>query len=249
MEIMDIKNLNKSFGGIRAIVDLAFSIESGEVLGIIGPNGAGKTTLFNLLSGFLKPDSGSIKFKGMELTRKNAHQIVNLGIARTFQIPKPFFDMNVLETLLIPFFSPRGRRLGLDNERVETRALRILNKLGLESKLTQNVMTLSQGEHRLLDIGRALATEPEVILLDEPFSGLGQDNIDIVSKLLISMKMEGVSVIIIEHHLKELMRLVERVIVINFGNRIAAGTPAQIVQDRNVIEAYLGQKGKKLGFT
>jgi branched-chain amino acid transport system ATP-binding protein len=249
MELLAVNGLRKSFGGITAIKSMDFSVKAGMIVGIIGPNGAGKTTLFNLVTGFLAPDSGSIKFEGTELIGEKPYEIVNLGIARTFQIVRPFLGMSVMDTLRVPSKSSRVERIGISLNEIETRNRQILGQFRLGSKANEIVENLNQGELRLLDIGRALATEPKLLLLDEPFSGLGHENIEILTQLLNMLRDKGITVLIIEHRLRELMKIVDRVMVINFGEKICEGNPAQIVKDRRVIEAYLGEKGTEIGFS
>lgn len=247
MPALSVAGLRKSFGGLTAISNLDWAVEDGEFLGVIGPNGAGKTTLFHLISGFLRPDSGSIRFKDQELKGKRPHEIVNLGIARTFQIVKSFSGMTARETLWIPLLSPRVARRELSRQGTDERVRRLADSLGLAAKLDERVENLNAGELRLLDIGRALATDPEVLLLDEPFSGLAHADVQHVSEVLQELRQKGLTVIIIEHRLRELMKLVGKVMVIHFGEKIAEGRPEQIVRDLRVIEAYLGDQGESSG--
>jgi branched-chain amino acid transport system ATP-binding protein len=247
MQVLTVRDLRKSFGGINAIFNLDFVVEKGQIFGIIGPNGAGKTTLFNLITGFLRPDSGSIKFKDTELIGKKPHEIVGLGICRTFQLVKPFLGMSVEETLLVPSFTPRVERGGHSSDWIKARNVEILNHIGLASKENEIVDNLNQSELRLLDIARALAAEPEILCLDEPFSGLGHYDVEALLGLLNGFMVKGIAIVIIEHRLKELMRFVNKVMVINFGEKIYEGTPYQIAHDKRVIEAYLGKKGTEIG--
>lgn len=246
MTLLNVSNLSRNFGGVKAVQSLDFKIKAGTIFGIIGPNGAGKTTLFNLLSGFIAPSSGSVHFYDQDIVGQKPDRLVNLGVARTFQLVKPFFGMTVLETLLVPGWSPRVQKKMPTVAARQSRIDQLLGDIGLESKAMTLVDDLNQGDLRLLDITRAMLTEPEILLMDEPFSGLGQEHIDKLSALVMDLQRKGVTVVIIEHRLRELMRLVEHVMVMNFGKKLTEGKPAEIVQDPAVIEAYLG-KGKHLG--
>ena len=245
MTLLEVTNLSRNFGGVRAVQSLDFHVEAGTIFGIIGPNGAGKTTLFNLLTCFLDASSGSVLFHGRKILGIKPHHLVDLGIARTFQLVQPFFGMTALETLSIPGWSRRMQARLPDIGERQARAYDQLTRLGLSDKSSTLVDDLSQGELRLLDIGRAMLTEPELLFLDEPFSGLGQEHIEQLSILITDLRQSGVTVVIIEHRLRELMRLVEHVMVMNFGQKLAEGRPEDIVRDPAVIEAYLG-KGKHL---
>ncbi len=246
MAILSVSDLNKSFGGVTAVNNLSFQVQPGTIFGIIGPNGAGKTSLFNVLTGFMKASGGSVQFRGQEVLGKKPYEIVEMGMARSFQLVKPFFGMTALETLLLPSWAPRIQRHGRDRGALERAAEQRLEQIGLETKGALRVDDLNQGELRLLDIARALSTEPDILFLDEPFSGLGHEHIARLSAILMQLRERGITIVIIEHRLRELMRLVNQVMVINFGSKLAEGNPADIVREPAVIEAYLGSKGKEL---
>ena len=246
MSLLAASSLSKSFGGVTAVDELSFAVEQGDMFGIIGPNGAGKTSLFNILTGFLHADGGTVRFQGRDILGMKPYQLVELGMARSFQLVKPFFGMTALETVLLPAWSPRMQRRKLMSEEVERRGVDLLARFGLSDRSGTLVDDLNQSELRLLDIARTLATEPEIVYLDEPFSGLSLDQVALVSGILQDMQESGTTIMIIEHRMRELMQLVDRVMVINFGSKLAEGAPAEIVHDSQVIEAYLGTRGSEL---
>ena len=242
--LLRVENLTKRFGGLTAVKDVSFSLAPGEITGILGPNGAGKTTLFNLLTGFISMDSGIAEFEGRALAGLKPHRIVGRGLARTFQLCRPFVGMSVLENVSVGCLGPRVRK----NGSVEGRARRILDQVGLTAKADLLVDMLPYGDLRRLEIARALATGPKLLLLDEPFAGLGRSEIEPLSALIRKLHAdEGLTILIIEHKLREFMQLVSRVIAMDFGEVIAIGDPAVIVRHPRVVEAYIGKTEPDLG--
>jgi branched-chain amino acid transport system ATP-binding protein len=242
--LLEVEGVTKRFGGLVAVKDVSFALEPGEITGILGPNGAGKTTLFNLLTGFIPMDLGVARFEGRALSGLAPHRIVNLGLARTFQLCRPFRGMSVLENASVGCLAPRVRHQGS----VEARAKRILEQVGLADKAATPVDVLPYGDLRRLEIARALATRPKLLLLDEPFAGLGGSEIGPLSALIRKLHAEeGLTILIIEHKLREFMQLVRRVIAMDFGEVIASGAPQEIVRHPRVVEAYIGRTEAPLG--
>ncbi|MFX0021776.1 MAG: ABC transporter ATP-binding protein [Candidatus Hermodarchaeota archaeon] len=238
--ILEVKNLTKKFGGLTAVNDFSFEINRGDFVGLIGPNGAGKTTIFNLISGFEKPSSGKIRFDGMNITGLKPFRIVNLGIARTFQLVRSFKFLNLLENVSIPCLSPRGKTASED-VKTEEYASSILASVGLVDKARIPPIILPHGDLRKLQIGKALGSNPQLLLLDEPFSGLSFEEQIVITDLIKKLHDDGVTIFITGHVLRELMNLVPRVLAMHQGKLIADGPPKQVANNKIVLEAYLGR--------
>ncbi|MGC2340784.1 MAG: ABC transporter ATP-binding protein [Methyloceanibacter sp.] len=235
--ILAVEGLNKRFGGLHAVKNVSFALTPGSITGVLGPNGAGKTTVFNLLTGFIRPDSGTVEFDGQKLDRLVPHQIVNRGLARTFQLARPFLGMSVLENVEVACLAPRVRREG----KARLRAQALLDQVGLGDKSEFLVDVLPYGDLRRLEIARALATKPKLLLLDEPFAGLGSQEIKPLADLIRSLhRAERLTILIIEHKLREFMQLVAEIIAMDFGEVVAVGPPTMIVRHPRVVEAYIG---------
>ena len=245
--LLEVKNLSKAFGGLQALRDVHLTVSAGERVGIIGPNGAGKTTLFNILSGFYPPQSGLVLLHGQNILGKRPYQIVNLGLTRTWQLVKPFSGMTVIEAVSVPTFSHRARTRAASTYDRQGDIVKILDEIGLAEKIGEDVDNLTHSELRLLDISRAMATHPTILLLDEPFSGLSPRETEKISRMILDLNQQGLTVVIIEHRLRELMKLVQKVMVIHFGEKIAEGTPEAIIRDPRVIQAYLGERSPDFG--
>lgn len=238
--LLEIKNLSKRFGGLQAINDLTLQVQEGEILGLIGPNGAGKTTLFNLISGVFTPDTGEIRFKGENITRLKPYQICKKGICRTFQIAQPFREMSVLKNIMIGAFvhSPEVNK-------VEKEAEEILDFVGLEGKKEMLAKELTTIDQRRLEVARALATKPKLLLLDETMAGLNPKECDEAVLLIKKIREKGVTLIVVEHVMRAIMSLSERIIVLDYGAKIAEGEPEKIRNDEKVIRAYLGEEYRR----
>jgi len=248
MTMLTVKGLSKNFGGVTALNDINFSIAKGEVLGVIGPNGSGKTTLINCITGFIKASAGQIIFNGRNIRGMQPHKIVNLGICRTFQIMRPYNSMPAYKNLIIPLYSPRARKTGgwRGGGRHGDRniiALDLLEEVGFEreSKVPYKLAgTLPTGYLKRLELARCLALNPELLICDEVFSGLSMSEIASMVPLIEKLNQSGVTIIMIEHRLKELFRVARRVMAISYGDKIIEGTPAEVMANEKVREAYLG---------
>ena len=248
--MLKVHEITKTFGGIIALNRVSFDVHEGEILGIIGPNGSGKTTVVNCITGFIKASSGRIFFRGKDITGKAPHKIADMGITRTFQVMRPFYTLPAYKNLVIPLFSPRARRTGgwrgggkLGDR--NTVSIDILEEIGFERdsfvpyKLTSSLPT---GYLKRLELARCLSLKPDLIICDEIFSGLSMSEIASMVPLIERLQMDGITLIMIEHRLRELFRVANRIMVLNFGEKLIEGTSDEIMADERVKEAYFGSE-------
>jgi len=249
---LELDRLSKRFGGLAATNDITFSMGRNEIVGLIGPNGAGKTTLLRLITGVLRSDKGSIRFKGKSILGRNPWDIVNRGIACTFQNMRPFRRLPIIANVMVSCLCPRAMKRGEWVKRIEAKAMDALEFAGISDMALEKASTLSQGDLKRLEIARAIATEPELLLLDEPFGGLSPAETDLMAKSVQRLHKggrfgrlhsEGPAMIIVEHKLQQLMKIADRIIVLNFGTLIADGTPEEVVKIPEVTQAYFGEGG------
>jgi len=234
--ILSVKAVSKRFGGLVAVRDLSFDVQVGEVVGLMGPNGAGKTTLINIISGEYKPDSGTIKFKGNNITGLPPHRICHLGIGRTYQIPQPFAKLTALQNIAVAAIYGRG----LSKSAAEHEAANILTIVGLSEKKDMPAGNLEEIFLKRLELARVLATRPTLLMIDEVAAGLTEAEIPLLLDLLKKIHEMGISIILIEHVMKVMMKAVDRIIVMDEGMKIAEGKPNEVMENKKVIEAYFG---------
>ena len=245
-DLIQIQKLSKTFGGVTAVSELDCVVKQGELLGVIGPNGSGKTTLVNLMTGFVRPSAGKIIFRGQNITRMSAHRIIRLGIARTFQMVRPFYQLPAYKNMIIPLYSPRVKQMlgGRYGDR-DAIALDMLEEVGFERDAHvayKPAGALPQGYLKRLELAKAIALQPDLMILDELFSGLSLAEVASIVPIIEKLRHQGKTIIMIEHRLKELFRIADRVMVLNFGQKIAEGSAQDVMNSEAVKKAYLGSE-------
>lgn len=236
MALLEANDITKRFGGLVAVGNLSLSVDKGQILGLIGPNGAGKTTAFNMISGFYKADEGEVIFDGEDITGLRPDQICKLGLTRTFQVVKPFPHLSVLDNVMVGAYNRTN-----DSNESKKKAKEIIDFLGMQKMEGMTAGSLSVAHRKRLEVAKALATDPKIILLDEAMAGLRPTETDEMIELVRQISRQGIALLLVEHVMRVIMSLAERIVVIHHGEKIAEGTPQQICQDKAVIDAYLGE--------
>ena len=244
--LLKVSDVSKSFGGVAAVSSVSFKLKEGELLGIIGPNGSGKTTLVNLVTGFVKPDTGRIEYSGKNITGWAPYKIVSLGIARTFQMVRPFYQLPAFKNLIVPLYSSRVKKLtgGKYGDR-DAVALDLLEEVGFErdAHVSYKVAgSLPQGYLKRLELAKTMALRPDLVILDELFSGLSLAEVASIVPIIEKLRFQGKTIVMIEHRLKELFRIADRVMVLNYGEKIAEGSGKEVMESESVKKAYLGSE-------
>jgi branched-chain amino acid transport system ATP-binding protein len=246
--ILNIDRVGKRFGGVVAVEAVSFDLREGELLGVIGPNGSGKTTLVNLVTGFVRPDSGKVMYRGMDITGKMPYKIAELGIVRTFQMVKPFYRLPAFKNLIIPLYSPRVKKLrgGKYGDRDDV-AIDLLEEVGFERDSFvpyKMASSLPHGYLKRLELARCLTLRPDLLILDELFSGMSMSEVASTLPIIERLNGEGLTIIMVEHRLRELFRIANRVMALNFGRKIADGPPGEVMESESVKAAYLGTEAE-----
>jgi branched-chain amino acid transport system ATP-binding protein len=237
MKILELTKVRKSFGGIKAVEDFSLSVEEGEILGLIGPNGAGKSTLFNCIAGVFPPTSGEIVFRGEKINNQRPWDLCRQGLARTFQIVKPFATRSVLYNVMVGAFATTDKRA-----EAERRALEVLRHLHMEDRKDMRAGNLTIADRKRLEIAKALATRPKLLLLDEVMAGLRPTEVDEMVAIIKRLREGGMTIFVIEHIMRAIMALSDRIAVLHFGTKIAEGPPQEMAHDERVVKAYLGEE-------
>ncbi len=234
--LLQVKSVTKTFGGLHAVQDVSFEMASGTIVGLIGPNGAGKTTLFNVISGYYAPNAGQILFHGKDISGHPPYKLAAVGIGRTFQVVKPFPGLTVLENVMIAALCKHPKKTD-----AERHAWKIIEETGLADRASQQASSLTLASRKRLEVSKALALDPTLLLLDEVVAGLNPTETDQTIELILKLRDQGITILIVEHIMRVIMNISDHIVVLNFGQKIAEGNPAEVVRNPAVMQAYLGE--------